>query len=77
MPIVRDRGVTTRDDLKIPGKAYNKGNVQARELMKRYMKGRNRESSMNSYEKQKFEMKDKKHLRVPVLSYARESRTMA
>ena len=51
-----------------PPLAYQQANDAAREIMKRYVQGgRNRESSLNSYENKKFDKRQKSNLAVPVL----------
>lgn len=59
VPIVKapPKGITNREELRKPKQGFAKSNAAAREMMKRYMKGRNRDSSLGSYEKQKFEMR--------------------
>ena len=44
-------------NLQMLKQGFAKSDAAAREMMKRYMKGRNRDSSLSSYEKQKFEMR--------------------
>ena len=76
VPIVKapPKGITNREEFKKPSQNYARSNAAAREMMKRYINGRNRDSSLSSYEKQKFDMRKNMNLAVPVLRQGRDSR---